>query len=125
MMDTCVCCGAVILEGRMVCWACENRQGVSPERTNDMKETMNPLYAVVAAALGVLSSYLVQLVIPLAVLVVAMLVDYGTGMARRGAVLPDRYPGHPEEAGVPGDRAGRHGRGLPAAVRHGTGRHPH
>ena len=37
-----------------------------------MKETMNPLYAVVAAALGVLSSYLVQLVIPLAVLVVAM-----------------------------------------------------
>lgn len=71
MMDTCACCGA-----------CENRQGVSPERTNDMKETMNPLYAVVAAALGVLSSYLVQLVIPLAVLVVAMLVDYGTGMAK-------------------------------------------
>ena len=47
-MDTCVCCGAVIPEGRMVCWACENRQGVSPERTNDMKETMNPLYAVLA-----------------------------------------------------------------------------
>mgnify|MGYP003293528650 FL=1 len=81
-MDTCVCCGAVIPEGRMVCWTCENRQGKSPERTNDMKETMNPLYAVVAAALGVLSSYLVQLVIPLAVLVVAMLVDYGTGMAK-------------------------------------------
>lgn len=85
MRDICVRCGAVIPEGRMVCWACENRQdrqGVSPERTNDMKETMNPLYAVVAAALGVLSSYLVQLVIPLAVLVVAMLVDYGTGMAK-------------------------------------------
>ena len=32
----------------MVCWACENRQGVSPERTNDMKETMNPLYEVLA-----------------------------------------------------------------------------
>ena len=31
-MDTCVCCGAVIPEGRMVCWACENGQGVSPER---------------------------------------------------------------------------------------------
>lgn len=60
----------------------ENGQGVSPERTNDMKETMNPLCAVVAAALGVLSSYLVQLVIPLAVLVVAMLVDYVTGMAK-------------------------------------------
>ena len=47
-MDTCVCCGAVIPEGRMVCWACENGNGVSQERTNDMKETMNPLYAVLA-----------------------------------------------------------------------------
>lgn len=47
-MDTCVCCGAVVPEGRMICWACENRHGVSPERTNYMKETMNPLYAVVA-----------------------------------------------------------------------------
>lgn len=27
MMDTCVCCGEVIPEGRMICWACENRQG--------------------------------------------------------------------------------------------------
>lgn len=26
-MDTCVCCGEVIPEGRMVCWACENGQG--------------------------------------------------------------------------------------------------
>lgn len=32
MDNTCVCCGAVIPEGRMVCWACENRQGVIPER---------------------------------------------------------------------------------------------
>ena len=48
MENACVCCGAVIHEGRMVCWACENRQGVSPERTNDMKKTMNPLYAVLA-----------------------------------------------------------------------------
>lgn len=48
LYNTCVCCGAVIPEGRMVCWACENRQGVGPERTNDMKETMNPLYAVLA-----------------------------------------------------------------------------
>lgn len=33
MDKTCVCCGAVIPEGRMVCWACEKRrQGVSPER---------------------------------------------------------------------------------------------
>ena len=48
MDNTCVCCGAVVPEGRMVCWACENRQGVRTERTNDMKETMNPLYAVLA-----------------------------------------------------------------------------
>ena len=48
MDNTCVCCGAVIPEGRMICWACENGKGVSPERTNDMKETMNPLYAVLA-----------------------------------------------------------------------------
>ena len=26
MINTCVCCGAVIPEGRMVCWTCENRQ---------------------------------------------------------------------------------------------------
>ena len=31
-MDTCVCCGAVVPEGRMICWACENGKGVSPER---------------------------------------------------------------------------------------------
>ena len=48
MENRCVCCGAVVPEGRMVCWSCENRQGVSPERTNDMKETMNHLYAVSA-----------------------------------------------------------------------------
>ena len=32
MVDTCIFCGEIIPEGRMVCWACENRQGVSPER---------------------------------------------------------------------------------------------
>ena len=32
MDNTCVCCGAVVPEGRMVCWACENGQVVSPER---------------------------------------------------------------------------------------------
>ena len=47
-----------------------------------MKETMNPISAVVAAALGVLSAYMVQLFIPLIVLVIAMVVDYGTGMAK-------------------------------------------
>ena len=47
-----------------------------------MKETMNPISAVAAAALGVLSAYMVQLVIPLIVLVIAMVVDYGTGMAK-------------------------------------------
>ena len=48
MDNTCVCCGAVVPEGRMVCWVCENRHGVIPERTNGMKETMNLLYAVLA-----------------------------------------------------------------------------
>ena len=48
MDNFCVCCGAIIPEERMVCWACENGKGVSQERTNDMKETMNPLYAVLA-----------------------------------------------------------------------------
>lgn len=47
-----------------------------------MKETVNPISAVVATALGVLSAYMVQLFIPLIVLVAAMLVDYGTGMAK-------------------------------------------
>ena len=42
-----------------------------------MKETMNPISAVVATALGVLSAYMVQLFIPLIVLVIAMVVDYG------------------------------------------------
>ena len=32
MDNTWVCCGAVVPEGRMVCWACENVKGVSPER---------------------------------------------------------------------------------------------
>ena len=48
MVDTCIFCGEIIPEGRMVCWACENGKGVSQERTKDMKETMNPLYAVLA-----------------------------------------------------------------------------
>lgn len=47
-----------------------------------MKDTINPIIAVLAAALGVASSYLVQLIMPLIVLVVAMLADYGTGMAK-------------------------------------------
>lgn len=47
-----------------------------------MKDTINPIIAVLAAALGVASSYLVQLIVPLIVLVIAMLADYGTGMAK-------------------------------------------
>lgn len=45
-------------------------------------ENLSPLSAVLAAAVGVLSAYMVQLLIPLIVLVCAMLVDYGTGMAK-------------------------------------------
>lgn len=26
MTDTCVCCGAPVPEGRMVCWQCERRE---------------------------------------------------------------------------------------------------
>lgn len=51
-------------------------------KERDMKETMNPIAAVTAAALGVLSAYMVQLFIPLIVLVIAMVVDYSTGMAK-------------------------------------------
>lgn len=29
-MNTCVCCGAPVPEGRMVCWACEN--GFTPDK---------------------------------------------------------------------------------------------
>lgn len=47
-----------------------------------MKESINPIIAVLAAALGVASSYLVQLIVPLIVLVITMLADYGTGMAK-------------------------------------------
>jgi len=47
-----------------------------------MKENINPIIAVLAAALGVASSYLVQLIVPLIVLVIAMLADYGTGMVK-------------------------------------------
>lgn len=47
-----------------------------------MKDTINPIIAVLVAALGVASSYLVQLIVPLIVLVIAMLADYGTGMAK-------------------------------------------
>ena len=47
-----------------------------------MKDTINPIIAVLAAALGVASSYLMQLIVPLIVLVIAMLADYGTGMVK-------------------------------------------
>ena len=36
MNNTCVCCGAVIPEGRMVCWACEHdiMEGKPLDETN-------------------------------------------------------------------------------------------
>ena len=42
----------------------------------------NTIAAVLAVALGALSSYFMRLIIPLIVLVSVMLVDYGTGMAK-------------------------------------------
>ena len=35
-MEFCVCCGAPIPEGRMVCWACEH--GYWPEVSTDGKD---------------------------------------------------------------------------------------
>lgn len=32
MDNTCVCCGAVIPEGRLVCWVCEHYGAGVPER---------------------------------------------------------------------------------------------
>ena len=58
MMDTCVCCGAVVPEGRMVCWVCENRQGVSPERTNErMEQYVIPgLFTVLVAIIELIAA---------------------------------------------------------------------
>ena len=47
-----------------------------------MKTEVNTISAVVAAALGALLSYCVQLVIPLIVLILVMLLDYATGMTK-------------------------------------------
>ena len=35
-MDTCVCCGTVVPEGRMVCWSCEHdiMEGKPMDETN-------------------------------------------------------------------------------------------
>lgn len=49
-----------------------------------MKENINPIIAVLAAALGVASSYLVQLIVPLIVLVIAMLRTTARAWPRRG-----------------------------------------
>ena len=48
-----------------------------------MKE--NTIKAALAAALGALCAYGVQLLVPVLVLVVVMLLDYATGMAQRCA----------------------------------------
>lgn len=45
-------------------------------------ENMSAASAVLAAALGVLSSYMMQLMIPLIVMIAAMVVDYITGMVK-------------------------------------------
>ena len=47
-----------------------------------MKTEANTISAVIAAALGALLSYCVQLVIPLIVLFLVMLLDYVTGMSK-------------------------------------------
>lgn len=37
MDNTCVCCGAVIPEGRLVCWVCEHYGAGVPVREGDVK----------------------------------------------------------------------------------------
>ena len=37
MDNTCVCCGAVIPEGRLVCWVCEHYGAGVPEREEAVK----------------------------------------------------------------------------------------
>ena len=47
-----------------------------------MSELKNTIKAALAAALGALCAYGVQLLVPVLVLVVVMLLDYATGMAK-------------------------------------------
>ena len=47
-----------------------------------MSELKNTTKAALAAALGALCAYGVQLLVPVLVLVVVMLLDYATGMAK-------------------------------------------
>lgn len=49
-------------------------------KESNMKE--NTIKAVMAAALGALCSYGVQLLVPVLVLLVVMMLDYGTGLAK-------------------------------------------
>ena len=49
-----------------------------------MSELKNTTKAALAAALGALCAYGVQLLAPVLVLVVVMLLDYATGMPRHG-----------------------------------------
>lgn len=46
MTDTCVCCGAPVPEGRMVCWQCEKREN---ERSISMDDGMQALVAEINA----------------------------------------------------------------------------
>lgn len=38
--NTCVCCGDIVPEGRMVCWACEHGTDRYEDRRNSKKQTI-------------------------------------------------------------------------------------
>lgn len=46
MTDTCICCGAPVPEGRMVCWQCEKREN---ERSISMDDGIQALIAEINA----------------------------------------------------------------------------
>ena len=46
MTDTCICCGAPVPEGRMVCWQCEKREN---ERSSKMDDGIQALIAEINA----------------------------------------------------------------------------
>ena len=68
-------------------------------------------------------AYGIQLLVPVLVLLVVMVLDYITGMAKAwhagGAVLPGGPVGHPEKGGLSGDCRGGLRGGLAAALRSG------
>ena len=79
-----------------------------------MKE--NTIKAALAAALGALCAYGVQLLVPVLVLVVVMLLDYATGMAKAwNAGVLSTFSAKPGGNQAPGPQWPTHSPGWTAA----------